>query len=653
MRTAQRDFDDERQRLAKLQASVLLPWRADGEPLAIEELDLALEAVTWLTDLGEEIQLAWPSRKLQVRRSRSGKDTDLRTTVGHDADAWLSVDVALQVDKDTLLTYQQLLAGRDAGGRFVQLDDDSFVALTTAMRKRLDAINAIGSGRGDAVRIHAAAASALELDTQAEGVHLEPAAKSLLSKIRKSLSRKPRMPASFAGELRDYQKDGWRWLARLCDAQLGGCLADDMGLGKTIQSLALLCLRQKLGPALVVCPTSVIGNWADECKRFAPKLRVHILPDTERQALLDTLGPRDVLVLSYGLLVREQEALCKISFGTAIFDEAHALKTSTSRRAKAAFAIQAAARVTLTGTPIENHLGELWSVMNATVPGLLGTKNSFDERFAKPILKGQPGAMDQLRTFLEPFLLRRTRKEVLTELPPLTEVTVRVPPSAAQLAYYEAIRTRALDQVEAARENPGKERMRLLAEITRLRQAAVDPRLLDDDVAPSGAKLDAVCQRVVALHADGHSALVFTQFLGCIDHLQDAMADAGLEVLTLDGSTPARVRRDRIDAFQRGEADVFIMSLKAGGVGVNLTRADYVIHVDPWWNPATEDQATARSHRMGQDRPVTVYRMISAGTIEERIMALHETKRDLADNLLGGMDKARKLDLEALRELLG
>ncbi|MBV1860489.1 MAG: DEAD/DEAH box helicase, partial [Nannocystaceae bacterium] len=597
----------------------------------IGDLEEALTVVETLEGLGEAILRAWPAKQLRVRSGSSSTDT-LQVKV-RKAEQWFAAELSLRVDDVLVLGYAQLLRGREGGGRYIELGKDEYLALTQEMAGRLDALRAFASDRDKAVLKHPATAESLGLTQDTPGVELDKAAKARLGSIRKARGLQPRLPRAFTGTLRDYQREGFVWLARLCAAGLGACLADDMGLGKTVQTLALLCLRKNEGPALVVCPTSVVANWQEECTRFAPKLRVSTLGATGRAQAIESLGGGDLLIISYGLLVREQEALSQVEFGTAVFDEAHALKTSTSQRAKAGFCLDAKARVTLTGTPVENHLGELWSVMHASVPGLLGTKRRFDERLGRPVLRHEAGALDRLRGILDPFVLRRRRSEVLTELPALTEVTVRVPPTDAQAAYYEVLRQRALETLEEARNNPGKARIRVLAEITRLRQAAIDPRLLGEDLAPAGSKLDEACERIAALHADGHRCLVFTQFLGCIRRLDEQLSDLGLEVLTLDGSTPATLRKARIDAFQRGQADAFVMSLKAGGVGINLTAAQYVIHMDPWWNPALEEQATARSHRMGQRDPVTMYRLITEGSIEEQILDLHERKRGLAQDL--------------------
>jgi len=353
---------------------------------------------------------------------------------------------------------------------------------------------------------------------------------------------------------------------------------------------------------------------------------------------------------SYGLLVTEAERLAGLELSTVVFDEAHMLKNERTQRARAAVNIRAGFRIALTGTPVENHLGELWSLMHTIVPGLLGTRRHFDGRFAQPIAGGDRERAGHLRSIVRPFMLRRTKAQVLDELPPREEITVVVSRGSKEAAFYEALRLRALEQLEDT-DDP-KARFQILAELTRLRQAAVDPRLVDAVHGPPGAKLDVLMERLLALREEGHRALVFSQFLGAMALVHQRLDAAGLDYLSLDGSTPAAERAELIERFQGGAGDVFVMSLKAGGVGVNLTGADYVIHLDPWWNPAVEEQATGRAHRIGQLRPVTVYRLVSQGTVEERILALHGSKRQLADDMLAGLDTAKTLDLDELRSLM-
>ncbi|MDH5493254.1 MAG: DEAD/DEAH box helicase, partial [Myxococcales bacterium] len=520
--------------------------------------------------------------------------------------------------------------------------------------RRLESLDALGKATPGGVETSPALlARLMELTEDALTRKLDRKSNKRFAALEAALSVEVPRPRNFDAELRDYQHAGFVWIARLAEAGLGACLADDMGLGKTVQALALLARRARLGPALVIAPTSVLGNWISETRRFAPSLEVIAFSDApDRQQALAEAGPNQLFVTSYGVLVTEAEALAATRFETVVFDEAHALKNARTRRAKAAFSIDAGFRLALTGTPVENHLGELWSLMRATVPGLLGSEKDFQSRFAQPIAAGSREHLMELRARLSPFLLRRTKSAVLEELPERTEATLLVDPGPEERAFYAALREQARERFAAAAHGAeGDARMQMLAEITRLRQAAVDPRLLEAG-APHGAKLELLAERVVALHAEGHRPLIFTQFLGSLARIERRLKDEGLEVLTLDGSLSAKERSARVATFQSGEADAFVMSLHAGGVGITLTAADYIFHVDPWWNPAVEEQATGRAHRIGQRRPVHVYRLITAGSIEEKILELHHTKRKLTGDLLEGLGQAQRLDLETLRGLL-
>ncbi len=648
----ERDLGEERRRLADFaSACPTLMSFAEGQlDFRVSTIADALEVMTELGRLGDAVMLAWPKgRTLHPPVVR--ELGDLRLTVTSST-AWLEIEAGVEIDEGVLLSFRELIDAR-AGTRFVALGNDRFVALSEQLRRRIDALQDLGSRKGASVRTTAAMLSVLEeLAGDLDEPQFDAESLARLSRLREVAAMRPRLPRGFRATLRDYQRDGYAWLWRLAEVGLGACLADDMGLGKTVQTLALLLARASKGPALVVCPTSVVHNWVAEAARFCPGLRTSVLASADdRAALLAASGRNDVIVCSYGVLAGESEALAEVEFATAVFDEAHALKNDDTKRAKAAQSIRAGFRVGLTGTPVENRVEELWGVFRVLVPGLLGGKSHFDERFAKPIAKGQREHAATLRAIVRPFILRRTKSQVLDELPPRTEITMVIPPNPAEQAYYEALRRRAVEKLEAG--DPRKKRFRVLAEITRLRQAAIVPRLLDAEAAPAGAKLDAALEHVLALREEGHRALLFTQFLGSIALLRERFEAAGIEYLELEGSTPAAERARRVDAFQRGEGDVFLLSLRAGGVGMNLTGADYVLHLDPWWNPAVEDQATDRAHRIGQTRPVTVYRLVTQGTIEEKILALHERKRGLADDLLSGLEGGDVLDLDELMQLLG
>ncbi|MCI5121030.1 MAG: DEAD/DEAH box helicase, partial [Candidatus Electrothrix sp. AUS4] len=463
----------------------------------------------------------------------------------------------------------------------------------------------------------------------------------------------PEVPSTLQAELRDYQAEGFVWMARLAHLGVGGCLADDMGLGKTLQSIAVILDRAENGPSLVIAPTSVCLNWEQEVARFAPTLTLQTLSGVDdREAIVQNLGKRDILITSYTLLQQEVELLETISWQTVVLDEAQSIKNAATKRSKASMRLKAKFRLITTGTPIENHLGELWNLFNFINRGLLGTFKQFNSRFGIPIEKHQDhAARRQLKKLIRPFMLRRIKSEVLDELPPRTEITLRVEMKKSEMQFYEAIRQQAIENIESNGQKSGRH-LQILAEIMRLRRACCNPKLIDENTKISSSKLQVSAEVVEELLESRHKALVFSQFTGHLALIREHLDKEGVSYQYLDGTTPAKERIKRVDAFQAGEGDLFLISLKAGGLGLNLTAADYVIHMDPWWNPAVEDQAADRAHRIGQKRPVTVYRLVTTDTIEEKIVQLHHEKRNLANSLLEGTDAGARISADELLELI-
>ena len=533
--------------------------------------------------------------------------------------------------------------------------DGRFVALTRQLQAQLQRLTAVSEPTRAGRRVHALGAPALDAVLEDAGeVEADAAWTRHVARIRAAEGWTPKLPPTLQAELRDYQVEGFAWLSRLARWGAGACLADDMGLGKTVQAIAVMLDRAEEGPCLVVAPTSVCPNWEAEIARFAPTLTTHRLATaSDRSTLIAGLGPRDVLVCSYGLLHQEAELLGSRPWPMAVLDEAQAIKNAETKRAQASVALQAGFRLALTGTPVENYLDELWSLFNFVNPGLLGSREGFQKRFAGPIERDRDAnARQALRALVRPFLLRRTKAAVLSELPPRTEQTVPVEMGEAERAFYEALRQRALESIAALDAPKGTRKIHILAEITRLRRACCNPALIDPAAGVPSGKLDAFLDLVEELVRNRHKALVFSQFVGHLDLVRAALDAHGIRYEYLDGSTPAAERTRRVAAFQAGGAELFLISLRAGGTGLNLTAADYVVHLDPWWNPAVEDQASDRAHRIGQERPVTIYRLIMQDSIEERIVRLHRDKRDLASELLEGAETSARLSEEELLDLI-
>ncbi len=565
-----------------------------------------------------------------------------------------ALDGELTVGGRTVLINSLFAAVRD-GREYVQTDDMSWVRLE---RSLLDGLTRAAAGLyGDGEKLHVTPVHAAAFLGLAQGGATLEAPDSfleLLSSVKRAMTLDPPIPEGFVADLRGYQSDGFRWMVRLSAWTDGGCLADDMGLGKTIQALALLTHRRARGPALVVAPTSVGFNWTREAERFAPVLDVVLYRGAMRKELLHDLGPNDVIVTSYELLLRDQGDLSETHWATLVLDEAQAIKNPRARRSVAAASLSADFRMALTGTPVENRLGELWSVFRALNPGLLGSAEQFRTRFAIPVERDQDrGRREALSALIRPFVLRRVKEEVAKELPPRTEVEVPVSLSSEERELYESLRQTALSELYASSAGPAQRRLQALTALTRLRQAACHPRLVDEASTVKSSKLSRLRELVNELREEVHRALVFSQFVRHLALVREVLDEDGVSYRYLDGGTPERARRREVDAFQDGDGDVFLISLRAGGTGLNLTAATYVIHLDPWWNPAVEDQATDRTHRIGQTQPVTVYRLVTRSTIEESILALHDHKRSLVAGVLAGTAEASRLGVDEIMELLG
>lgn len=467
-------------------------------------------------------------------------------------------------------------------------------------------------------------------------------------------------PPGFALELRPYQQEGLAWLQYLREQDLSGILADDMGLGKTAQTLAHLLAEKEAGrldrPALVVLPTSLIFNWKHEAARFAPGLRVLSLHGKDRHAQFEHIAEHDVALTTYPLLWRDHEALEKQDYHLLILDEAQTVKNAGSLAAQVVRRLKARHRLCLTGTPLENHLGELWAQFDFLLPGFLGDAKSFARTWRTPIEKhGDNARRALLARRLRPFILRRRKEEVARELPPKTTILRTVELEGGQRDLYETVRSAMDARVREAIADLGFNRSRIviLDALLKLRQVCCDPRLLKSESARNvreRAKLDLLMAMLPELVEEGRRVLLFSQFTSMLDLIRAELDQAGLGYVELTGAT--QDRETPIRRFQDGEAPIFMVSLKAGGVGLNLTAADTVIHYDPWWNPAVENQATDRAHRLGQTKPVFVYKLIVAGSIEEKILALQEKKAELAAGILSedaqGMDKFGEADLAAL-----
>ncbi|MBR7747924.1 DEAD/DEAH box helicase [Undibacterium baiyunense] len=609
-----------------------------------------LELLSQLKAIPEQqLQLVWPEGerfRLQGQRSLG----NMRLSIKKQGE-WFVAGGEVTLDDGRVLALRELMQmAETTKGRFLKIGEHDFIALTESFRKRLDELRHFAELSGkDGIRINSLAAPALaELADEVGELKVDKAWREQVEKLDALANFTPQVPSTLQAQLRDYQLEGFQWLARLAKWGVGACLADDMGLGKTVQTLALLIDRAPNGPALVVAPISVAMNWQSEVARFAPTLKIRAY---QQERSLQDLGAFDIVIASYGMLQQDAASFAAQHWHSIVLDEAQVIKNAATKRSQAAMALSADFKMIASGTPVENHLGELWNLFRFINPGLLGSKEHFIDKFSAPIERGDKAARAHLKKLIQAFILRRTKTQVLSELPPRTEINLQVELNDEERHLYEALRQEAIDKIAQIDPTSGQS-MQVLAEITKLRRFCCHPKLVMKNANISGSKLAVLQHTVEELLDNRHKALVFSQFVDHLALVRDWLDQQGITYQYLDGSTPAQERKKRVDAFQAGHGDIFLISLKAGGTGLNLTAADYVIHLDPWWNPAVEDQASDRAHRMGQQRPVTIYRLVTQDTIEEKILALHAEKRDLADSLLDGGDAAARMDTAALLRLL-
>ena len=639
---------DEAQELAAIEAIEELGGEPVGGRFRIPKRDLlvvlrALLAKGWRVEVDGKL----------YRRATS---FSMGVTSGID---WLDVTVDARFD-GAALTLAELVTAMRHGRQMVLLADGSVADIPEEWLERLQRWSALAEPTSDTLRFRKSQAGLVAALAEGESAiavdaPFEQARRELLA-WDGIAPRDP--PASFQGTLREYQRQALGWFGFLERFGFGGCLADDMGLGKTVQVLALLDARRSegRGPSLVVAPRSLLFNWASEAARFAPGLRVHVHDGKGRDATGETLGAHDLVMTTYGLLRRDVEGLAKVPFEYVVLDEAQAIKTARSAAAKAARRIQAKHRLALTGTPIENHLGELASLLDFLNPGVLGASGAL-ARLDAGVRRVDEETRVLLGRAVRPFFLRRTKAEVAKELPARVEQTIYCELEAEHRRIYDELRDHYRRQItrRIAKEGWGKSAVHVLEALLRLRQVACHPGLVDKTRrAESSAKLEALFAQLESARAEGHKALVFSQFTTLLGLVRARLDEAKVRYEYLDGAT--KDRAERVARFQ-SEADcsVFLLSLKAGGVGLNLPAADYVFLLDPWWNPATEAQAIDRAHRIGQTRTVFAYRLLARGTIEEKVEALQKEKRSLADSFFaadGGGAALKGLTREDLEALL-
>ena len=642
-------------------------------------LDFVTGAVPKLRAAGWGIALD-DNFQYQIYTADGGLDAELVEGSGID---WLELNLGVMVNGERvdlvpalirLIARPELLGQLDRadtelltiplpGGRMLSMPLGS-------IRPTLQALMELFAGGGidpDAEKIGFSRLDAVDLATLEERAGIEVKGGEALRALGKSLKEAGGaiptavIPKGFKGVLRPYQQQGVNWLQFLGGASLGGILADDMGLGKTVQTLAHLLIEQAAGrlkhPALIVCPTSLVPNWTLETEKFAPSLKLLVLHGPERKRLFKQIPKHDLVLTTYPLLARDHPVLTEQEWHVVILDEAQTIKNPNAETTRQALRLKANQRLCLSGTPLQNHLGELWSLFDFLAPGFLGSQRGFKTRYRTPIEKhGDVERQGQLTARVRPFLLRRTKDEVATDLPPKTEINEPVEMEDAQRAIYEGIRLSMHARVKAAIAEKGMARsgIIILDALLKLRQACCDPRLIKlkavERAKAGSAKLDRLMEMLTLMIEEGRRVLLFSQFTEMLALIEERIREDSIPYVMLTGDT--KDRGTPVKKFQKGDVPLFLISLKAGGVGLNLTAADTVIHYDPWWNPAVEDQATDRAHRIGQEKKVFVHRLVTLGTIEEKMEVLKAKKRGLVASVLeaekGGALKMTEADVEAL-----
>ena len=626
----------------------------DEDGRCVFDMAQMLSLLEFVMENQDKYSIEWPDGKpVRFGGVLTSRRFSINVTSGEN---WLEMEGEAGLDDGTSVKLARLLAGISAGvlsDRYVRLGEDDYVALSDSLMaqlRRLEAVSHVSSK--DDVRI-----SSLQVGLLADLLHksgfssvsMDSRTAELEASMKEAMQMDISIPSALDASLRDYQEDGFRWMVRLDHWGAGACLADDMGLGKTVQTIAFLLYKAAAGPSLVVAPTSVLLNWAAEIGRFAPSLTVkNINASADRAALVQSAVQSDVFLVSYRMLASEKDLLSGVGWNVVCLDEAHVIKNRETVTSEAVMSLTASSRIVLTGTPVQNYLGELWNLFQFLNPGLLGTYRQFSSRFIDVPANETQMRRQQLKRIISPFLLRRTKADVVEELPEKTEITYRIPLTSDERMQYEVMREKARHQAESA----DRLNMNVLASITRLRQASCDMALTDSSWKAMSSKTEAFLDLAGEILSGNNRILVFSQFTTYLSTVARELGKKGVEYFYLDGKVPAAKRSEMVAAFQQGEKHVFLISLKAGGLGLNLTGANYVIHLDPWWNPAIEQQATDRAYRIGQSQNVTVYHLISENTIEDKILRLHKTKRDLSDAILEGQDTGHGITLEELREML-
>ena len=605
----------------------------------------------------DKYAVEWPNgQTLKFKGVLTEKNIDIE--IKSDMD-WFAVEGKAKIGVDVLGLDDLLKACcRDSYDGFVRVGENEYIQMTETLRRHiaeLDAVLKTGERKQKSVPKYLVGALASTLEQMNQKV--DSGYREFRERMKAAYKKDIAIPEGLQATLRPYQEEGFKWMSRLDEWGAGCCLADDMGLGKTLQTLTFLLSKADKGVSLVVAPKSVIPNWVSEVRKFAPQMRVVVLNDaTNRQLAIEDAGSYTLVLCTYGVLTTEAELLSSKQWNVVCLDEAHQIKNRNTQVSQAAMNLKANSRIILTGTPLQNHVGELWNLMQFINPGLLGRWNVFRDTYVNAPLNEEHREM--LKEMTQPFILRRTKQQVLQDLPEKIEGTHYVTMNEKEFEVYETMRERVAlkfkkDKSKAERIEAKQIDLAYFEELMKLRLASCDMHLVYDRWKYPSTKIEALMEILETLmDVPDNNILVFSQFTSFLGRIRPEIEKHGWDYHYLDGQTPMKKRQTMVEEFQNGQKRLFLSSLKAGGLGINLTQANYVILLDPWWNPAIENQATDRAHRIGQKRCVSVIRLISQQTIEEKILRLHEKKQAISDDMLDGTAESYKLSYDDILEMV-
>lgn len=633
---------------------------SDYQRATISTSEGLLHLLCFTHDHSEKYIVEWPEGQiLKFRGSLKQSNVDIQVNSEME---WFKVQGKISLGAGRFLSIKELLASfREAGeSEYIRVGDREYMKMSKALRKHISELETLSTGSsGDSLVVPQYRIGSLaEVLGDDGGLHadIDAGYTDLLDRMKSAYSMEPVLPEGLNATLRPYQREGYNWLVRMSSWGAGACLADDMGLGKTLQTLAFLLSRSSEGPSLVVAPKSVAPNWKAEAGKFTPSLSVTVLNDERnRKKAIEMAGPSDVLVTTYGMLVTQSEALCARQWNVICLDEAHQIKNRNTRTSEAAMSLNGSYRMILTGTPIQNHLGDLWNLFQFINPGMLGPWQGFLDSYIRCPEHEQKAKHEKLRSYTTPFILRRTKEEVLDDLPEKICYTHLVDLTNDEMLIYDRCRqdAEAMFSDEVKKKDKPQVKISFFEMLTRLRLIANAVQLAYPEWKKGSSKVGELMEMLGNItETPENRVLVFSQFTSVLDIVRIQLEKKGMEYLYLDGQTPMKDRTRAVKTFQEGGQQIFLISLKAGGLGLNLTAANYVILMDPWWNPAIENQATDRAHRLGQKRSITVIRMVSSQTIEEKILKLHEKKQGLADKMLEGTADSSSLSMDDILDLV-